>query len=155
MDNKECRMDYFTYKGTIYGVGTKVILKDSVHYKFYNTNKSKDDLFEFTGNFTNGYNVFQKEWYNNKGKRVVSQIKIDNFDQDIERIVYPVYGQPAPWYEKSFDNMVNKKVQPDIFGGCLTYVIVMIVGAIFINRWLIWIFSTMIFIGWLLNQFRT
>lgn len=156
MKNEVTRKDYFIYKNVMYGVGTKVLLNDSVHLRFYNTTRAKDRPYTFTCSFSDGYNLFCSESSNNpKEKWMCGQIQLRNYDEDIKTIIDPVYVELVPWQQKALDNMINKTVSPDIFGGVLLYAMAMIIGALFIDRLLIWVFATVIFICWLLNQYRT
>lgn len=155
MKNEVYRKDYFIYKGVAYGVGTKVILNKSVHFRFYNTDQAKNKLYTFICSFSDGYNLFRSEGSNNpKEQWMNSQIRLENFDEDIETIVQPVYAKLVPWQENAFNNMINGTVHPDIFGGVIIYVLIMIIGALFFARLIIWVFATIVFILWLLNQYR-
>ena len=50
--------------------------------------------------------------------------------------------------------MSDKNVCADVFVGVLIYIVIMCIGAIFKDRWMIWIVATAIFGFWLLNQYR-
>ena len=80
---------------------------------------------------------------------------INDPDEEIAKIIEPVYIKIVPWQEKSINNMISGESHSDVFGGCLIYIVIMLVGAIFNARWMIWIFATIIFIIWLLNQFKS
>lgn len=154
--NKEYnKVYYFVYCGVAYGVGTKVKLKEHVHTKTYNTTITKNDIYVFQFGCVDGIRMFcwadetrRPNWH--KGL-----IYIRNCDEDIEEIIEPVYPNFVSWQEKAIDNMVNKTVVADVFGGVLMYIIAMLVGAIFKDRFLIWTIGTVIFGLWLLYQYRT
>lgn len=155
MNNEYDKVNFFIYHNVAYGVGTKVKLKESVHYKTHNTNVTKNDDYVFYLGCQNGNNIFR--WCGPDERRDVfrGQIWVQNCDEDIEKIVEPVYVHLVSWQEKAIDNMVNKKVTTDVFGGILMYVIIMLLALIFKDRWIIWIVATAIFGWWLLNQYRT
>ena len=155
MNSVASRREYFVYKGVMYGIGTKVLLSDAGCKKHYITlhNKDKPLTYGFT---CGGRNLFG--WTDPRGRKYgYSDASIYDCDleNDIQSIVDPVYVELVSLWEKAIDNMVNKKVSPDVFGGVLLYTIIMVVGAIFVDRFLIWVFATVIFVGWLLNQYRT
>ena len=155
MKNEYDKTNFFIYRNVAYGVGTKVKLKESVHYKTHNTNIAKNDTYVFYLGCKNGENIFH--WCGPEDRRKVfrGQIWIRNCDEDIEEIVEPVYVKFVSWQEKALDNMVNKKVNADVFGGVLMYIVMMLIGAIFKDRFLIWAIGTVIFGLWLLHQYRT
>ena len=155
MKSETYRTDYFVYKGVAYGVGTKVLLNESVHLRFYNTTRAKDRLYTFVCSSSNGYNLFRGEGSGDpKEQWLCGQIRLANYDEDIKKVIYPVHTEIVSWQKKALDNMVNQTVCPDIFGGVLLYIIIMIVGALFFARLTIWIFATITFIVWLLNQYK-
>ena len=149
------RTDYFIYKNMAYGVGTKVKFNNNVKIDYYHRPYSKTPIFEFVKGFDNGEKHFNYVTSDNVQRASVTMQTSTSLDDVIEEIIHPVYVKPVSWQEKSLDNMLNKTVSPDIFGGVLLYMIAMIAGALFIDRLLIWVFATVIFIFWLLNQYRT
>lgn len=154
MNNETLRREYFVYKGVMYGIGTKVLLSDIGCKKHYVSEKNKNKPHTFRFGSNDGWYIFN--WIDEGGARYGrSNVTIYDLNEDIKEIIEPVYVKFVPWQEKALENMINKKVSSDIFGGALLYTIIMIIGAIFIDRWLIWIFATAIFIIWLLNQYRT
>lgn len=154
MGNEITRKEYFIYKGVAYGIGTKILLSDIGCKKYYISQKNKDKPHTFMFGSTGGWYVFN--WVDERGgKYGCSGATITDLDEDIKEIVEPVYVELVSWQQKALDNMINKAVSPDIFGGVLLYAIAVIVGALFIDRLLIWVFTTVIFICWLLNQYRT
>lgn len=155
MNNEYDKVNFFIYRNVAYGVGTKVKLKESVHYKTHNTNITKNDLYVFYLGCRNGENIFN--WCGPDDRRTVfrSDIWVRNCDEDIEEIIEPVYPQFVSWQEKAISNIFSKETVADVFGGVLIYILVMVIGTIFQARLLIWLFSTVVFIGWLLHQYRT
>lgn len=154
MKNETTRKEYFIYKGVVYGIGTKVILSEIGCKKHYISQKNKDKPHTFMFGSSGGSYIFN--WVDERGGKYGSSgATIYNLDEDIQKIVEPVYVELVSWQEKAISNMVNKTVSPDVFGGCFLYMIAMIVGTLFIDRLLIWAFATVVFVVWLLNQYRT
>ena len=171
MNDKIHQVNYFMYKGVAYGVGTKVLFSDKIHKKLgWNArtpSKSERqsqysmDTYELCERnrliLRTSPQTFQKGLsdgclYFNIGLEYVA---IDNPDEDIAEIVEPVYAELVSWKKQAVDNIVNKNVHPDIFNGVLMYIIIMLVGTIFNARFIIWIAATIIFVAWLLNEYRT
>ena len=156
---------YFVYKGVAYGVGTKILLSDLANPDIHTIPRRKTSKevkgmpYTFTGGSTNG--VFNFSWYEDGYEQYYSQhycygrATLRNIDMEILKIVDPVYVELVPWQKNALDNMFSGNMHPDIFGGVLTYIIVMIGGAIFFDRLLIWVFATVVFVIWLLNQYRS
>ena len=149
------RTDYFIYKNVAYGVGTKVRFNNSVKVDYYHRPYSKTPIFEFVTGFDNGEKRFKYVTSDNVCRANVMLQTNNSLDDAIKEIVKPVYVELVPWQKQALSNMVNKTVSPDVFGGVLIYIVVMLVGALFISRLLIWVFATVVFIIWLLNQYRT
>lgn len=154
LNNYPHRIDYFIYHGVAYGVGTKVILSDEFASKY--SYKRKNIPHIFTASYSDGYNIFYMQDDGTKSC-LKSSIGIDNYDEDIKEIVYPVYAniQHTSWQKQAINNMMSGKFHADIFDGVVIYLAVMVVGAIFKDRWLLWIAATIIFINWVLNQYRS
>lgn len=156
MNSMASRREYFVYKGVMYGIGTKVVLSEAGCKKHYIALHNKDKPLTYGFTCGNGQNVFG--WIDPRGRKYgCSDASIYDCDleNDIQSIVDPVYVELVSWQAKAIDNMVSKSVSPDVFGGVLLYAIIMAVGTIFVDRFLIWVFATVIFVGWLLNQYRT
>lgn len=149
------KINYFIYRGVAYGVGTKVKLKEHVHYRTHNTDVAKNDNYVFYLGCQNGNNIFR--WCGPEERREIfrDSIWIRNCNEDIAEIVEPVYAELIPWQKKAIQNMSNKNIHADVFGGVLMYIVVMVLALIFKDRWAIWTISTGIFVWWLLNQYRT
>lgn len=154
MKNDSYRKDYFIYKNVAYGVGTKILLSEVGCKRHYISQKNKDKPLTFMFGSSGGWYIFN--WIDERGwKYGRSDATINNLDEDIKEIIDPIYVELVPWQQKALDNMVNKTISPDVFGGVLLYAIAMIVGALFIDRLLIWVFATVVFVCWLFNQYRT
>lgn len=148
------RIDYFIYHGIAYGVGTKVLLSDEFASKYSPVIKNIPHIF--TASYSNGYNIFKIQ-DNSTKSGLGSSIEVGNYDEDIKEIVYPIYAnkQHTSWQKQAINNMMSGKFHADIFGGVVIYFAVMLVGTIFYDRWLIWITATIIFVNWVLNQYRS
>ena len=158
--------EYFIYKGRPYGIGTKVKLSRTVEFHTHGTTltqlKCHDDYKIQTYTFIRGTTdgAFTFDWKENESQfdwkyYAHSQAVIHNPDDEIIAIVEPVYVELVSWQHKAVQNMFDGKACVDVFGGVLTYITVMCIGTIFKGNWIIWIVSTIIFIKWLLNQYRT
>ena len=146
---------YFVYRGVAYGTGTKVRLKEHVHCPTY-AYIVKNDIYVFYNGTQDGLYMFHWNDTIERPKHIKDlQKNIYNCDLDIEEIVEPVYPQWISWQQKAIQDISNKKVCADVFGGVLTYIVIMCIGAIFKDRLAIWLISTVIFSWWLLNQYRT
>ena len=150
MSNNFEREDYFIYHGATYGVGTIVLFSDGLNY----SNKRKNIPHIFTSGFKDRYKIFQVKDDNIKSD-IGGSIMIRNPDKEIEQIIYPAYVNKTSWQKQAINNMMSGKFHADIFGGVVIYFAVMLVGTIFYDRWLIWITATIIFINWVLNQYRS
>lgn len=154
MKSESYRKDYFIYKNVTYGIGTKVLLSDVGCKKYYISQKNKDKPHTFMFGSSDGRYNFN--WIDERGwKYGRSDVTINDLNEDIKEIVEPVNVELVSWQQKAADNMLNQTVTPNIFGGVLLYVVAMTVGALFIDRLLIWLFVTGFFIAWLLKQYRT
>ena len=150
------RREYFIYKGVKYGIGTKVLLSDIGCQRHYISQKHKDMPHTFGFGSTDGKNSFnwRHQWGGEYG--LSNATILDCYlDEDIKEIVEPIYVELVPWQMKAINNMMDDKIHPDIFSGVVLYILVMLVGTLFYARMTIWIVATIIFIGWLLNQYRT
>ena len=146
--------NYFVYKGIYYGVGTTVLLTEETCQKRFVSSQNKNKPHTFTCSRPDGRYNFS--WVHPDGGRYgCSGAAIYNPDEEIAEIVHPVYVHFVPWYKSALNNMTSGKVHADVFGGVLMYIVTMLVGLLFYDVVLIWIFATVIFIVWLLNQYRT
>lgn len=158
--------NYFIYKGIAYGVGTKVKIVSSAPFfvigaigtKMKNLDEVKNQIYTFDSGTTNGefffrWNEIEDQFDTKYGVR--SQVQLKNLDNEILEIVEPVYVQIISWQENAINNIFQNKTVADVFGGVLVYIVIMCIGAIFKDRWTIWLISTTIFGLWLLNRYRT
>lgn len=158
--------NYFIYKGKAYGIGTKVRFKQTVQFSIItpfasscrNEAEIKNQIYTFKNGTTDGNYFFW--WYETvdpweQQYLSRSQATSRSPDDDILEIVEPVYVELVSWQQEAIQNMLDKNVCTDIFGGVLTYIVIMALAFIFEDRWAIWIVGTAIFIWWLLNQYRT
>ena len=145
--------NYFIYKGVAYGIGTKVLFTEKLYQKYF-FNKAKNKPHTFVAGWSNGEKRFQWQECQYWKDGEFSCPHVTNPDEEIAEIVEPVYVELIPWQKQAFNNMASGKVHADIFGGVLLYIITMVIGAIFNDRILIWVAATLIFICWLLNQYR-
>lgn len=156
--------DYFIYKNTAYGVGTKVVLSDLANSYIHTIPQRKtveevkymphsfrggstSGVFNFTW-YEDGYNQYHSKYY------CYSQATVHDPNKEIAEIVEPVYVELVSWQKKGLINMIDGTIRPDIFGGVLLYILVVVLGTLFFARLTIWIFATTIFILWLLNQYK-
>jgi hypothetical protein len=158
--------NYFIYRGQAYGIGTKVKFKPTVQFSiitpfassYRNEAEIKNQIYTFKNGTTDKNYLFW--WYETidpweQQHLSRSQATTRSPDDDILEIVEPVYVELIPWQQKAIQNMSDKNVCADVFGGVLTYIVIMALAMIFKDRLVIWIVSTGIFMWWLLNQYRT
>ena len=163
-----CR-DYFIYKGVKYGEGTKVRMSDvfNAKWKFMPREKEKyesewsyqdhidrqknkrEAIYVFKSGFRHGLDV-EYDFFGNKANYPVT-----NPDEEIAEIIEPVEYNEISWQRQAAADMVSGRVYADVSGGVFLYIVIMVIGAIFKDRWILWIVGTIIFIGWLLKQYRT
>ena len=143
------RVDYFIYKGAVYGPGTIVKVKKEVIERLYLTKNGQEYIFK--SSLDNGSNIFDPC---NRSYKYYSSISISDYEEDIEEIIKPVYVELVPWPKAAFYNMMSGEVKADVAGGIIIYILVM-VGSLIFNEWfLIWGCATLYFIFWLLSQYR-
>ena len=148
MNESVHREDYFVFNNVSYGIGTKVLLSHNIYNKYVFSVKEQCEPFTFIYGLNNGNKIFNCKTYGN--------IVVTHPEQDIEKIVYPVVviATHTTWQQQAFTNMTHSNIHSNLFGGIILYIVIMLIGVIFVDRWLIWIFSTIIFIHWLLSQYR-
>lgn len=123
-------VEYFLrYKGKCYDVGTKL-------------------KFKFCGSILEGV----VEWisHNHIYIRLTDGTgwtlsKVWPLDNTILEIIEPVYYVEPP---KKPVKVGTPPPMEDVFVGWMWYIAIMVVGIIFNDRWLIWIFATIIFFTW-------
>lgn len=135
MINKE----YFEYKGVKYGIGTRVLAKDLCY-------GSSEAVFVGWKNFGS----FKSD------KPTMSRITVNDIDTNIIKIIDPVYWAP-PEEENAQEKKGNIFTRTgsgswqsadEIAYGLIWYIVIMVVGTIFNDRWLIWIAATITFFTW-------
>lgn len=131
-------VEYFIrYKGMFYDVGTKLKFK-AISYNYYWG--IKDGTIEKFINSTVFIRADDGVLYE------YSTIKnLVDFDKLIIEIIKPVYWIPEE--HTPADNR-NRPAPWDVELGWIWYIIIMVVGAIFKDRLLIWFFTTAIFFLW-------
>ncbi len=119
---------YFEYKGKRYGVGTRVRLRGI--YSWETTEKvfqkRTGDMLTFVNDRGNGESFFA-----NKAENHILDIIEES--QDVVCETQTQQKCPPSW---------NVEI------GWVWYIIIMVVGAIFKDRWLIWIAATAFFFAW-------
>lgn len=146
---------YFIYKGIAYGKGTTVLFSEKVHTKYHFSPILKEKPHEFVGGSSDGWMNFRWKEGDDWRYDAHSEVTVCNLEEEIIKIINPVYVELVPWQTQAVNNIINRAVCPDIFGGVLMYIITMLVGMIFNDRLIIWVCATIIFGIWLLNQYRT
>ena len=121
-------MEYLKYKGVYYDIGTKVKIKVKVW----------GDIKEAT--FVGWY---PQEGF--RGEGVWGFYYSSDADKDIVEIVEPVYPKDVVWV-KDDDRELPSYGAIDL--GWAWYIIIMIGGLFFYDRWLIWIGATAVFFLW-------
>ena len=144
--------NYFTYKGVHYGYGTVVKFKPEVYKGLAGATKLKG-VFEFYEGLTNGYLKFKST---DKEVSKAGMMGDWNPNDVIECIIKPVYVELQPVWKKALENY--SKATPEhkhlAFPGTAIYIIVMLVGTLFNDRWLIYIAATIIYFNYWVNQYR-
>ena len=128
--------DYFEYNGKKYGVGTMYRYKSSitgeyVYDIYWGNNSNGKYVFGQLGSNISGSGWDPKEFQENKDIEIIEVEKTNN------RISK---GKPTSYVDTSI--------------GWIWYIIIMIVGAIFNDRFLIWIMTTIIFFLWKNGKLR-
>ena len=124
-------VEYFLrYQGKCYDVGTKL------KFTFYGT--TQEGTIELIS-----HNHVYIRTTNGTILQLSKTLPLDNA---IIEIIDPVYCE-----EPQQQHQVNSGVIPsinDVFVGWVWYLVIMVVGVIFKDRWAIWIFATIIFFTW-------
>ena len=132
--------DYFEYKGVKYGIGTKVLVKDLC----YGSSEAV-----FTG--WKSFKSFESD------RPTISRITIDDINTHIIKIIEPVYWQPPediPTNRGKKSNIFTRtgsgswQSADEVTYGLIWYIVIMLIGAIFNDRWIIWTAATIIFFSW-------
>lgn len=146
--------NWFEYQGRYYGYGTIVKLKPEVYRGIIRIEKREGKMI-FVKGLTNGSMRFVGA-YNPDGWEKIGIYGIWNPNEIIEYIIKPVYVELRPVWEDALKNY--KSATPEhkhlTFPGTLWYAIIMIGGAIFNARWIIWIIATIIYFSYWINKYR-
>lgn len=124
---------YLYYKGIYYDVGTKVKMKTKYQGEIITTFLGNGQ-YEGLGRYS-FYSGMPPEYY-------------------IIEIIEPIYYKESEVEPTKKSNVFTRtgsgswNSHDEIFGGLIWYVAIMIIGTIFIDRWLIWIVATAVFFGW-------
>lgn len=117
---------YLKYKGVYYDVGTKVKVKT----KFSGIKEAT-----FVGWSQRGF----------AGDGVWENYYYFNADKDVVEIIEPVYPKDVVWVKDDDRELPSYRA---IDFGWVIYIVVMIGGIFFYDRWLIWIGATLLFFLW-------
>ena len=120
-------MRYLKYKGVYYDVGTKVKVKT----QFRGIREAT-----FVG------------WYPQTGfvgEGVTGFYCWANADRDVVEILEPKYPEDVVWVKDDYRELPSYAA---IDFGWVIYIIVMIAGVFFYDRWLVWIGATAFFFLW-------
>ncbi len=135
----------FGYGKHIYTIGTKVLMKYRDHiwkknHYFVATFNGYD--FVVDGYPTTHNNISAKKFQKSQGG--------DRLAYKILLIVEPHYYRPEGRKVTAWDRFKSGggSAPVDTFHGTLLYIAIMVVGTIFKARWMIWIFSTIIYFLW-------
>ena len=157
--------NYFVYKNVAYGIGTTVKISQSANFSIVgasgtnikNINEVKNKTYTFTGGTTNGEFIFKWREFDDDLDMMYGircQVTLSDVDAHILQIINPIEVQLVSWQKNAINNMFSKDACVDVFGGVLTYIVIMCIGTIFKGNWIIWLVSTIVFVWWLLNQYR-
>ena len=130
-------VEYFIrYKGLFYDVGTRLKFKAYSYGYYWGIKEGIIEKFINTTAFIRGDDGILYEY---------STIKnLIDFDKVIIEIIEPVYYVP----EGTTGNNHDCPPDWDVEIGWIWYIITMVVGVIFKDRILIWVFATAIFFLW-------
>ena len=130
-------VEYFIrYKGQCYDVGTKLRFKAYAYGYYCGIKEGIIEKFIGTTAYIKGDDNVLYEYSTTKW--------LVDFDKVIIEIIEPIYYKP----EKLAPTKNNCPDPWDIEIGWIWYIIIMVVGAIFKDRLLIWIIATAVFFLW-------
>lgn len=129
--------DYFEYKGVKYGIGTKVLVTDLCYGQ---------TIAMFYG---------WKSYGSFKDSRFDCGISVNDINTRIIKVTEPVYWSPPEPKQDSKKSSIFTRTgsgswqsDDDVTYGLIWYIVIMLVGTIFNDRWVIWICATLIFFSW-------
>ena len=143
--------NWFEYKGRYYGYGTIVKFKPEVYEGAHKATKL-GGIFEFYEGWTSGWLSFKSTDPTN----FTGMGDTWNPNDVIEYIVKPVYVELQPVWKKAVENYSKAPSEHKhlAFTGTVWYVIIMVLGALFYDRVLIWIAATIIYFVYWVNKYR-
>lgn len=131
-------VEYFIrYKGLFYDVGTRLKFKAYSYGYYCGIKEGVIEKFINTTAFIRGDDGVLYEYSTTKW--------LVDFDKVIIEIIEPVYYAPE---EISSTNNQSRPTPWDVEIGWIWYVLIMVVGAIFKDRLLIWLLATTVFFLW-------
>lgn len=122
---------FLRYQGNCYDVGTRLRFRTSVW------DKGKEGVIEWFS-----HNSMYIRLTDGRGWEIHTIWPLDNV---IIEILEPVYYKEPP---KECTRGGPRPPENEIFLGWVWYIVIMLIGVIFNDRWLIWIFATVIFFLW-------
>lgn len=130
---------FIRYKGECYDVGTRLKFK-AVSWGYYEG--IKEGVIEAFINTTAYIRAVDGKLYT--FSTVTNCVK---FDQVITEIITPVY-----YVEQQIET--NRSYPPlwQVENGLILYIAIMVIGVLFEERFLIWIFATVIFFAWITGR---
>ncbi|MBQ9083958.1 MAG: hypothetical protein IJY28_10785 [Clostridia bacterium] len=124
-------VEYFLrYKGQLYDIGTKI--------RFRSSGMEWEGTIVFFSTHT-----FIVKCSNGHTKELSQHSALDKLILEIIEPVY--YTGPVP---EPYNPNINPPGYEDSFVGTVWYIVIMVVGVIFKDRWLIWIFATIFYFLW-------
>ena len=147
--------DYFVYHGNKYKKGTKIELTEYAINKFSLFILENGNIVTFVRNVYGRQDLIScltKRFCYDKN----NWIYFPPDDMHIKRIIKEPVEQIVKKsdVESAITNFKEKKKSPDIFYQCVAYVCIMAVSVIFIHGWALMLIETIIFIKWLVNQYK-
>ena len=145
--------NYFDFHGKRYGVGTIVKIKPELYGSRRQIERC-DGVAEFIGGFDSGYLKFRG--IVPLGQNYCGIAITTNPEDRIEKIIKPVFYVNKPTWQIAMENYEKtpKNMRADIAPGTILYIAVMIVGAIFKGKVLIWLIATYFYLEYLADIYR-
>lgn len=141
----------FGHEKYVYTIGTKAIIKHRQYGKsFYYVGRFDGSQFVFDGYPTVPITVQYNVLVSSAISTNLLKAGRNNKGVSISKIIEPHYYRPTPREMNAIDKFkVNGGPKPiDTSFGTLIYIVVMIGGAIFKDRIILWIFATIIYFLW-------
>ncbi len=135
---------YLPYKGIYYDVGTRLRFKARANGFYVGVREGVIEKFINTTMFIKADDGIIYEFCTTRN--------LVNFDKEILEIIEPVYWAP-PEETLTQHNNQNRPAPWDIEIGWIWYIVIMIVGSIFKERFMVWVMATAIFFLWKSGKF--